>query len=156
MSPEERLERYARLAVDVGANVGEGQVVWVSALPEHAPLARAVARRAYARGARYVDVEYADQHAKRAKIEYADEEMLGWTPPWVLTKVDYIAEQRGALIQIVGDPEPELLADLDGTRVGKARMRELAERYLQALNQTPDQLDDRRLPERGLGDYRLR
>jgi aminopeptidase len=53
----------------------------------------------------------------------------------VLTKVDYVAEQRGALISITGDPEPELLADLDGTRVGKARMRELAERYLRAMNQ---------------------
>jgi aminopeptidase len=135
MSPEERLESYARLAVEVGSNVGEGQVVWVTALPEHAPLARAVARCAYARGARYVEVEYVDQHARRAKIEYADEETLGWTPPWVLTKVDYIAEQHGALIQITGDPEPELLADLDGTRVGKARMRELAERYLKAMNQ---------------------
>ena len=40
--------------------------------------------------------------------------------------------QRGALIQIVGDPEPELLADLDGTRVGKTRMRQLAERYVKA------------------------
>ena len=135
MSPEERLESYARLAVEVGSNVGEGQVVWISAFPEHAPLARAIARCAYARGARYVDVEYVDQHARRAKIEYADEETLGWTPPWTLTKVDYIAEQRGALIQIVGDPEPELLADLDGTRVGKARMRELSERYLKAMNQ---------------------
>jgi aminopeptidase len=135
MSPDERLESYARLAVEVGSNVGEGQVVWVTALPDHAPLARAVARCAYARGARYVDVEYTDQHARRARIEYADEETLGWTPPWVLTKVDYVAEHRGALISIVGDPEPELLADLDGTRVGKARMRDLAERYLKAINQ---------------------
>ena len=135
MSPEERLESYARLAVEVGANVGEGQVVWVTALPDHAPLARAVARCAYARGARYVDVDYTDQHARRARIQHADEDTLDWTPPWVLTKVDYVAEQRGALISITGDPEPELLADLDGTRVGKARMRALADRYLKAMNQ---------------------
>ena len=47
----------------------------------------------------------------------------------------YLAEHHGALIQIVGDPEPELLADLDGARVGKTRMRQLAERYVEALNQ---------------------
>ena len=47
----------------------------------------------------------------------------------------YVAGERGALIQIVGDPEPELLADLDGTRVGKTRMRQLAERYVEVLNQ---------------------
>ena len=71
MTPEERLERYARLAVEVGSNVGEGQVVWVIALPEHAPLARAVARIAYEKGARYVDVDYTDQHVRRARIERA-------------------------------------------------------------------------------------
>jgi aminopeptidase len=135
MRPEERLERYARLAVEVGSNVGEGQVVWVSALPEHAPFARAIARVAYEKGARYVDVDYSDQHVRRARIQHAPDDSLGWTPPWVLAKVDHVAEQRGALIQIVGDPEPELLADLDGSRVGRTRMRELNERYLKATNQ---------------------
>jgi aminopeptidase len=135
VTAEERLERYARLAVEVGSNVGEGQVVWLIALPEHAPLARAVARVAYEKGARYVDVDYTDQHVRRARIELAADDSLGWTPPWTLAKVDHISEERGALIQIVGDPEPELLADLDGTRVGKTRMRELAERYVKATNQ---------------------
>ena len=134
MTPDERLERYARLAVEVGSNVGEGQIVWVIALPEHAPLARAIARIAYEKGAKYVEVDYTDQQVRRARIELADEDTLGWTPPWVLTKIDHLAEQRGAMIQIVGDPEPELLADLDGTRVGKTRMKELAERYLKAAN----------------------
>src|SRR5688500_4194528 len=135
MTPEERLERYARLAVEVGSNVGEGQVVWVSALPEHAALVRVIARVAYERGARYVDVDYSDQHVRRARIQLAPDDSLGWTPPWSLAKVDHVMEERGALIQIVGDPEPELLADLDGTRVGKTRMRELAERYVKALNE---------------------
>ena len=72
MTPEERLERYARLAVEVGSNVGEGQIVWVIALPEHAPLAREIARIAYEKGARYVDVDYADHHVRRARIELAD------------------------------------------------------------------------------------
>jgi aminopeptidase len=32
-----------------------------------------------------------------------------------------LAAERGAYIQVSGDPEPELFSDLDGTRVGKAR-----------------------------------
>ena len=135
MTPEERLERYARLAVEVGANVGAGQVVWVIGLPEHAPLAREIARISYEKGAKYVEVDYSDQHARRARIQLADEETLGWTPPWALAKVDHVMEEHGALIQLVGDPEPELLADLDGTRVGKTRIKELAERYVKALNE---------------------
>ena len=134
MTPEERLEQYARLTVEVGSNVGEGQVLWLAGNVEHAPFMRAVTRAAYEKGARYVDVDYVDGHAKRARIQHAEEETLDWTPPWVLAKVDYVAEHRGALIQIAGDPDPELFADLDGTRVGKTRMRELAQRYLSAMN----------------------
>ena len=135
MSPEERLERYARLAVEVGANVGEGQDVWIVALPEHAPLVRAVALQAYASGARYVDVDYNDQHVARARIELAEEDTLDWSPPWMLAKLEHISGRRGALINIVGDPEPELFSDLDGARVGKTRMRELAARRLKALGE---------------------
>jgi aminopeptidase len=134
VTPEERLEQYARLTVEVGSNVGEGQVLWLTGHVEHAPFMRAVARAAYEKGARYVDVDYVDGHARHARIQHADEETLDWTPPWVLAKVDYVAEHRGALIQVAGDPDPELFADLDGTRVGKTRMRELAQRYLSAMN----------------------
>ena len=134
MTPDDRLDRYARLAVEVGLNVGEGQTVFVNALVDHAPLARAIARVAYENGARYVDVEYVDQHARHARMKHAPEETLEWSAPWTLEKVDYIAEHRAALIQISGDPEPELFADLNGARVGKTRMKQVAERYLDTMN----------------------
>ena len=38
------------------------------------------------------------------------------------------------MIHLTGDPDPELLADLDGSRVGKTRMLELSKRYLHALD----------------------
>jgi leucyl aminopeptidase (aminopeptidase T) len=66
---DERLERYAELAVRVGANVQAGQNVFVNSQIEHAPLARAITRAAYAAGARYVDVHYRDQHVRKAMIE---------------------------------------------------------------------------------------
>jgi aminopeptidase len=135
VTADERLERYARLAVEVGANVGRGQVLWVSGFLEHAPLMREIARVAYEIGAHYVDVHYSDQHAKRARVQYADESTLEWSAPWALARVDYLAEHRGALIQITGDAEPELLADLDGARVAKTRMKEVSERYLRAVNE---------------------
>ena len=53
----ERLERYAELAVRVGANVAPGQIVSVGGLLAHAPLARALTRAAYAAGARCEDPE---------------------------------------------------------------------------------------------------
>ena len=60
-------------------------------------------------------------------IEHAADVVLEWTPPWRLTQLQYLAEQQGAQIAITGNPEPDLLADLDGSRVGRAQPRELAE-----------------------------
>lgn len=124
----------AELAVRVGANVEPGQLVEVQGFVEHAPLVRAVARAAYAAGARYVDVIYGDEHVRRAMIEAAPDETLGWSPPWLLRRVEVIAEAKGAHISITGDPEPELLADLDGERVGRARRIELVRAYQQLIN----------------------
>ena len=125
LSPEERLARYAELAVRVGANVQEGQTVVVLTQIEHAPLARAITRAAYEAGAKYVEVEYRDQHVRKAMIELGPDEALAYTPEWQKTLFRAMADN--VLIQTAGDPEPELLADLDGERVGRAQMKEVIE-----------------------------
>jgi aminopeptidase len=120
-----RLERYAELAVRVGANVEEGQNVFINAMVEHAPLARALTRAAYSAGARYVDVGYRDQHVRRAMIELGPDDALTHTPEWMKERSE--ATAGAAAIFTTGDPEPELMSDLDGERVGKAQMKALAE-----------------------------
>ena len=127
---DERLERYARLTVQVGLNLQPGQTLGVNALIEHAPLVRAISREAYSAGARYVDVLYTDQHVRRAHIAGAADDQLGYSPPWLVQRLRQFGETGGALVAITGNPEPELFADLDGERVGKARMREVAEESL--------------------------
>jgi aminopeptidase len=130
-----RLERYADLAVRVGANVVEGQLVDVWGMVEHAPLMRAVTRASYAAGARFVDVHYVDQHVRRAMIELGSDEILTWTPPWLLERARAMGREHAAAIVVTGDPEPELLSDLDGERVGRTRMRELSEENLRQTNE---------------------
>jgi aminopeptidase len=122
---DDRLERYADLAVRVGANIEAGQVVFVNGRIEHAPLIRALTRAAYRAGARYVDVLYSDQHVRRAMIELGPDEALEYTPPWLKERGHAMA--NAAAVGTTGDPEPELLSDLDGERVGRARMKELNE-----------------------------
>jgi aminopeptidase len=122
---DERLERYAQLAVRVGVNIADGQTVFISARIEHAPLVRALARAAYGAGARYVDVYYVDQHVRRAMIEFGPDATLDYTPAWLIERWEAI--RGNAMIGTTGDPEPELLADLPGERVGRARMPHLAE-----------------------------
>jgi aminopeptidase len=122
---DERLERYAELAIRVGANVQEGQEVFILSTVDHVPLARALTRQAYKAGASYVNVRYDDQHIRRAMIEFGPDSALTHTPNWMEEFVRANAGQ--AMLATAGDPEPELLGDLDGGRVGRARMKSLAE-----------------------------
>ena len=134
MTPDERLDRYARLAVEVGVNLQAGQFLRISADPEHLPLVRAIGRVAYERGARYVEVLYRDDHLKRARVEHAPEDSLDWSPPWTVSLIDHMVETRGATISITGNADPELLADLDQRRAQRARPRFAVEKLLDAEN----------------------
>ncbi len=125
---EEEIQSYARLVLSMGANLQAGQDVTINAMIEHAPLARALAEEGYAMGARYVDIWYWDPHSKRSRIRHAPKDTLGWTPPWLDSRGDYTAEHNSADISIVGDPEPDLLADVDAARAALDRMPSLSSR----------------------------
>jgi len=125
-----RLERLAELAVSVGANVQSGQLVVVNGLLDNAPLMREIARAAYRAGARRVEAQYVDRHFTRALIELGPEESLGQSMPWGLQMLKTLREEKGCYIQVSGDPEPQLLADLPGDRVGKAGPREFRSEWI--------------------------
>jgi len=133
---EERLRRYAELAVRVGANVQPGQEVVVLCLVEHAETARAVVREAYRAGASRVEVRYGDQHVRRAAIELGPEEMLGRSPEHLIQQVRSWREMKPALIQLTGDPEPELLSGLDPALVGKSEARDLRAAYVPLVSES--------------------
>jgi aminopeptidase len=124
---DERLERYAELAVRVGANLQPGQEVFVHGLVEHVDLIRALTRQSYRAGASYVNVDYADQHVKRAMIELGPDEALSYSPEWMKTLAK--ATAGNAQLGTTGNPEPELMADLDGERVSRAIPHETVEIY---------------------------
>ena len=128
---DERLEAYAELVVRVGANVQPGQEVFLFTSPEHRDLARALTRQAYRAGAPYVNVLYNDAHARRAMIELGPDEALTHSPPWLKEFVESMS--GNAMIATTGDPEPELLADLDGERVGRAVPHEIVQIRMQQL-----------------------
>jgi aminopeptidase len=129
----DRIDAYADLIVQVGANVQRGQTFFVNALPEHVGLARALARSGYRAGASYVDVRYVDPHVRRAQIELAPEDSLTDSPDWHVQRAG--ALEGNAVASIAGEAEPELLADLDQERVGRARTVSVIERALRIQNE---------------------
>jgi aminopeptidase len=121
----EELEEYARLALRVGVNLEQGQDVMLISDVEHAPLVRAIARVAYEEGARRVDPLYQDVHVRRAKAELAPDDAVGWVPRWLLQRVEEEAERRTAMINTVGEPDPDLFAGIDADRVNRSLMPEV-------------------------------
>ena len=121
-----RFTRLAELSVH-GANVQPGQVMLLSAELGQEELARAIAAAAYDRGAKYVDVNYFDPYAKRARIEHADPDTLDFVPSWYGDRAIAHAEGRGARVTLAGLTAPNLLDDLDNALVGRDRLPYLKE-----------------------------
>jgi aminopeptidase len=119
-----RLHAFARLIVRTGVNLNEGQDLLLQAQHEHAPFVRALAREAYAAGARFVDVGYADRWVQRAFVETAPDEMLGWTPPWMVARLERAIEVGAAIIGVSADSGAEVYEGLDGERLARARFRD--------------------------------
>jgi aminopeptidase len=135
MSTNGRLDRFAKLAVEIGVNLQPGQDLLVNAELEHAPLVREVARTAYAAGARYVDVRYVDPHLQRAQVELGPDEGLGWTPPWAVERMEEGMRRRAGLLSISGESAPNLMAGLDGARIARSVPAELNRTNIRGVNE---------------------
>jgi aminopeptidase len=121
------LDRYADLIVGFGANVQPDQVVAVEAPPEAAPLVHRIARRAYERGARYVDVVYFDALVKRLRAELAAEDSLSWVPPWLGRRILDLGDLDAARIRLTPIVPPGLLFGIDPERASRDRLPNLPE-----------------------------
>jgi aminopeptidase len=111
-------DRLAELAV-YGANVQPGQLVAVTSYIGKEMLTRKIARAAYERGARYVDVLYFDQWVKRERIAHAAEDTLDYVPPWMTERLFYLSDEHAARISLSGPHAPHALDGLDPGRAGR-------------------------------------
>jgi aminopeptidase len=130
---EPPLAAYASLAVRTGVNLRPGQELLITAEPDHAPLARAIAEEAYRAGARHVDVLYPDPWIRRALVAAGPEDELAWTPPWMLARLERAVEEGAAAILIVGGSNEEVFRGVDQSRLPKARHADLDRAWLSAV-----------------------
>src|SRR5919201_4434849 len=105
---DQRLSRLADLAVDLGANVQQGQIVAVTAQIGEEEAARAVAESAYRRGAKFVDVWFFDPWVKRARMLHAPDDTLDFVPDWYGERLLALGDERGARISFSGPTAPGL------------------------------------------------
>lgn len=118
----ELLRRYADVIVRVGANVREGQQVYVRADLSHAEVARAVAEQAYVAGAGRVVVEYSDPHVQHATLKHAPMETLTSVPGWAMERLREWGRDEVAIISLTGRAEPHLMDDIEPERAAAVPM----------------------------------
>lgn len=111
--------RLAELAVRFGANVQPGQVVGVGSYVGKEELTRAVAREAYAAGARWVDVIYYDDLVKHERLARAVEDSLDFIPPWMSERLLWLSDERAARIGLSGPQAPGAFDDIEPARAGR-------------------------------------
>src|SRR5256885_6533610 len=116
---QQRLERYADLIVSCGASVQSGQILDIGTGLGKEELTRALTASAYRRGAKFVDVYYWDPYLKRARVQYAADDVLDFVPSWYGDRTLQLGEERGATISLSGPVEPHLFDDLDPERLGR-------------------------------------
>lgn len=116
--PARYLDALAELAVGLGANVQGGQVVSVSVQPGQEPIMRAVAEKAYARGAKYLDVRFFDPYVKHSRLRHAALDTLSYVPPWLGESTLALGDVGAARISFQGPVAPHLMDDIDAERLG--------------------------------------
>jgi len=132
------LVRYADLIVSVGANVQPDQVLAVEALPEAQPLVAEIARRAYEKGARYVDVQYFDGDVKRIRAERAPDGTLDWVPPWLGRRMVALGELDYFVVCCPKDVTMYEDAIKTSGHQGEIELRELTELVWESLGRSAE------------------
>jgi aminopeptidase len=113
---QRNLEKYAELAVKVGVNVQEGQILVVNATLDAAQLVRLVVKQAYEVGAKDVVVNWTDDTVSRTKYDLAPDETFTEYPEWRAKETEALAGKGAAFMSIISS-SPDLLKGVNPQRI---------------------------------------
>ena len=111
---------YAELILKA-LNLEPGQSLLIKSEPVHWPLVNQVAREAYQRGARFVQVDSEHGELYKARIECSRAEHLSYQPRFEAMRYSEMIEDGWALVSIKNPDDPDLLAGMDAARNLTAR-----------------------------------
>ncbi|MCF0108906.1 MAG: aminopeptidase [Erysipelotrichaceae bacterium] len=94
-----RLEKYARVLLEVGVNLQKGETLVLQTITECMPLAREITKQAFAMGAKDVVVHIDDPEINHLRAKNCDVETLKEVPEWKKESLDYYFRQ-GNVVQM--------------------------------------------------------
>ncbi|MGL5066802.1 MAG: aminopeptidase [Sarcina sp.] len=133
------LDKYAKLAVEIGINIQKDQILVIKSPIECADFTRKLVKEAYVLGAKEVVVHWNDEKTGKLKYDYAPMEVFEDLPNWVVeSNLSYA--KKGAAFLSISASDPELLKDADPKKVSTFRKassiasREFSERLMSNVN----------------------
>jgi aminopeptidase len=118
---DEKLDRLAEVAVQVGLGLRAGQELIMSAPLEALPLVRRITEHAYKAGALLVTTFYSDDPSVLARYEYAADASFDYAPTWLHDGIAAGFRSGAARLAIAG-ANPALLAKQDPAKVSRANI----------------------------------
>src|SRR5258708_2495216 len=116
---DQKLDRLAEVAVQVGLGLRAGQELIMSAPLEAVPLVRRITEHAYRAGALLVTTFYSDDPSVLARYEYAADASFDYAPSWLHDGIAAGFRSGAARLAIAG-ANPALLAKQDPAKVARA------------------------------------
>lgn len=124
----EFFERIADLAIRVGVNLREGQELVVVGDVEHAPLVRATMEAGWKAGAGDVEYSYREPYDRLFLGRYGPDDRLQRSAFSDLARADRLSRGEPAYVNIDGEAEPDLYAEIDPQRFARITPLELRKR----------------------------
>jgi len=121
LSFDQKLDRFAEVAVKIGLGLAPGQEIVMSAPMEALPLVRRITEHAYKAGAVLVTTFYGDDETTLARYRYAPDESFDRTAVWMSDAIAAAFRGGAARLGIAG-ANPALLANEDPGKVSRANI----------------------------------
>ncbi|MDO9628288.1 MAG: aminopeptidase [Acholeplasmataceae bacterium] len=113
------VNKLAKLAVLVGANVQKNQEVVIRTTTETKDLAREIAEEAYLAGAKKVHVQWSDDYISKSSLKHMTVSDLENISPWLIDQYhEYV--NNGACFISITSPIPGLNSDVDPIKAQKS------------------------------------
>lgn len=118
MDLNKNLEKYAELIVNTGLNLHAGDKLAIRMSEHSLPLARLVAKKAYAKGVSAVDLDFSDDAISLSRYLDAPDEAFEIYPQY---QIDYLENRYKDNYNVLNlaAPNPDLLKPADPARIAK-------------------------------------
>lgn len=116
MLTNKQMEKYAELAVRIGANMQKGQEAVIRCDVQCADFAHLIAAKAYEFGAKMVHMEYLDEKLDRINMLNATKDAITDIPSYRKAMWDYSVERRCCLISISAE-DPNKFKGCDAAKL---------------------------------------